>query len=312
MSKTRTALMTLMLMVIIVSAVPVQSQAQVAATVNGQTITQQHVADAATSRFGEDVLNYLIMAVVIEQAAQKAGVSVTPQELQSQCEEAEQKVEQHAPITGVNFATWLRMNQMSPGFFRQNIYLSMLLDKMVAPQVNITDDMVADFYQRNRERLHEPERIRVAHICVSDKDEAEKLREQIVAGTVSFEDAAKANSIDPWTKDAGGDFGYIIAGQDPFQQAAFTLKSDGDMTPVIETRMGYHIIKRLELQPARTPPFEEISGQLKESMIRERLSKLAAEKRMQIIQEAKIDQDLSLPPYPISDTQRAVEAAVEQ
>ncbi|NLJ36551.1 MAG: hypothetical protein GX358_10040 [candidate division WS1 bacterium] len=309
MSKTRTALMTLMLMVIIVSAVPAQSQAQVAATVNGQTISLQQVADGALSRFGEDVLNYLIMAAAIEQAAQKEGVTVSAQELEEQCQQAQAQVEQHAPTTGVDFAAWLKMNQMSPGFFRQNIYLSMLLDKMVAPQVNVTDDMVADHYQRNRERLREPDRVHVAHICVSDKDEAEKLRAQIVEGTVSFEDAAKTNSIDPWTKDAGGDFGYIEAGDDPFQKAAFALAADGDISPIVQTRMGYHIIKRLELKPTRVPPFEEIQARLKLSMERERLTRLTSEKKVQIMQEAQIDQSLTVPPYPISDAQRALEPA---
>lgn len=312
MWKAKLALMTLLLALALSSAALAQQQPEVAATVNGQAITMAQVTQGALARYGDEVLDNLIVALAIEQAANEAGISVSTQDLQQRYEDAERQVELRAPITGINFAAWLQMNQMTPEFFRQNIYLSLLLDRLVAPQVSITDRMVADYYQRNRERLRQPEQVRVAHICVSEKEEAEKIRAQIQEGAVTFEEAAKAHSIDPWTKDIGGDFGYIVAGEDPFQQAAFVLTADGEMSPVVQTRMGFHIIKRLEKRPSQIPPFEEIQEQLKRSMERERLTRLASEKRQQILQNAGIERDCRMPAYPLSDAQRALEADVEE
>ncbi len=285
---------------------------QSAAIVNGESIPYSRLVQGCLARFGSEVLQNMITATAIEQAAARAAVTVSKEELDARCGAAERQIEVNAPLTGVNFAIWLERNQMTPDFFRHNIYLTMLLEKMVADQVNITDQMVAEYYNRNREKLRQPDRVKVAHICVSDKQKAEELRSQILAGTISFAEAAKANSIDPWTKDIGGEWGWIAKGEDPFQQAAFALTKDGEISPVVPTRMGYHIIKRLERKPEGLPPFEEVQEALKGSLERERLAHLTGEKKLQIMQAAKVEAVLKPGPYPVSDQQPPAGPTPEQ
>ncbi len=313
MSRSKTLLIALILALTLTGAVWSQTDApQFAATVNGENIPYSRLVQACLARFGAQVLQNMIAAAAIEQAAARAGVSVSKEELDARCEATQRQIELQAPFTGVNFARWLQGNQMTPEFFRHNIYLTVLLEKMVADRVNITDQMVAEDYNRNREKLRQPDKVKVAHICVSDKEKAQELRSQILAGTISFTDAAKANSIDPWTKDIGGEWGWIAKGDDPFQQAAFALTKDGEISSVVPTRMGYHIIKRLERRPEGLPPFEELQEALKLNLERERLARLAAERRLQIMQSAKIEGIVKLGPYPISDQQPPSGVATEQ
>jgi len=313
MNRSKTLLVALILAGTLTGAVWSQTDApEFAATVNRENIPYSHLVQACLARFGAKVLEDVITAAVIEQAAARAGVSVSKEELDVRCVATERQIEVNAPLTGVNFPRWLQLGQMTPDFFRHNAYLTMLLEKMVADRVNITDQMVAEYYNRNHETLRQPDKVNVAHICVSDKEKAEELRGQILAGTISFADAAKANSIDPWTKDNSGEWGWIAKGEDPFQQAAFALTKDGEISSVVPTRMGYHIIKRLERRPEGLPPFEELQEALKRTLERDRLGRLVAEKKLQIMQSAKIEGIVKLGPYPISDQQPPSGPTTEQ
>jgi len=265
------------------------SQSAVVANVNGEQITYDELVKHALARYGAIALDSLIITQITEQAAAKQGVSVSSEEVDAQYTANERQIELRAPMTGVNFSAWLQMNNLTPFSFRQNIYLSMLLKNMVRDEVMVTDQQVADYYTRNREKLLQPERVNVAHICVSDQQKAEELREKILAGELSFEQAAKDNSLDPWTKDIGGKWGYTVMGKDPFQEAAFALKQDGEISPVVHTKMGYHLIKRLDRQPATIPPFEQVKDKLKLQLERQNLAGLVEHKKMEVFGDAKVE-----------------------
>ena len=270
-----------------------------AASVNGKIIPYDVLLRQCVARHGAEVLENLILVEAIEQAAQKAGVSITIQEVDERCAAAEKQIGLRAPVSGITFAAWLRMEGMSPAAFRQGVYLAMLVEKMVKPKVSVSDEDVVTFYTRNRDRLKQPERVKVAHICVPTREKAEQLRDDILAGRISFADAAKANSIDPYTKDSGGEWGFIVPGPDPFQAASFALTKDGEISPVVESKMGFHIIKRMERTPERIPPFEEVDDRIRAQLEADALERLAAEKRAEIVAQTKIERyvvDFSNPP----------------
>lgn len=260
-----------------------------AASVNGKMIPYDLLLKQCVARHGAEVLENLILVEAIEQAAQQAGVSITLQEVDERCAAAEKQIGLRAPVTGLTFAGWLRMQGMSPASFRQGVYLALLVEKMVKPKVSVSDEDVSSYYTRNRERLRQPERVKVAHICVASQEKAQQLRDDILAGRISFADAAKDNSVDPYTKDNGGEWGFIVPGNDPFQTASFALTKDGEISPVVESKMGFHVIKRLERMPARIPPFEELQDRIRAELENEALDRLAAERRAQIVADTKIE-----------------------
>jgi peptidyl-prolyl cis-trans isomerase C len=102
------------------------------------------------------------------------------------------------------------------------------------------------YYLANKAAFDGAKTIRVEHILVKTKDEAEKIKKLIEEGE-SFENLARENSICP-TAPSGGDLGYFGRGEmvPEFDEAAFALKKPGDISPIIETRFGFHIIKLID------------------------------------------------------------------
>jgi peptidyl-prolyl cis-trans isomerase C len=136
-------------------------------------------------------------------------------------------------------------------------------------------DMAALAEERYRikpEDFRDPERVRVSHVLVDTKarsDEeararAEEVRRKALAGA-DFAALAKEFSDDPSAKSNLGDVGFF--GRDggmakPFEDAAFALGKPGDISPVVKTQFGYHVIVLHEKRPARQKSFAQVKDEL--------------------------------------------------
>lgn len=127
--------------------------------------------------------------------------------------------------------------------------------------------------------------IRVAHILIASKDEdsneakaqakkkAEEILGRIQAGG-DFGTLANQFSEDPSSKGKGGELSPFSTGRmvEEFEEASFALNKDGDVSGIVKTAYGYHIIKRLELKPIDS--FEEMKPTLKQKVQRDVRSQL--------------------------------------
>ena len=117
-------------------------------------------------------------------------------------------------------------------------------------------------------RFKKPDQIKVRHILTSKdaegKAQAEKLLAELKAGA-DFAKLAEANSKDPGSATRGGDLGLVAPGRmvPDFEKAAFGLKAPGDISEIVETGFGYHIIKLDEIVPGKITPFMEVKDGLK-------------------------------------------------
>lgn len=86
--------------------------------------------------------------------------------------------------------------------------------------------------------------VRASHVLVKTEDEAKKLREDINAGKISFEDAARQISLCP-SGHEGGDLGFFKRGVmvKPFEDAAFAMKEIGEVSEPVKTQFGWHLIQ---------------------------------------------------------------------
>lgn len=269
-----------------------QDAPRVMATVNGQPIMSDHFQQELLRRWGDVGLGALVSQVAIEQAAAEAGVSAEAAEVDRRMENFQRNIDLKAPMTGEPFTLWLARQKMTMYAFRQWIRTELLVEKMVAGEATVSDADVRTVYDASRERLRQPERMRISHICVKTKEEADRIRAEIVAGK-AFETAAREYSIDPYTRDEGGQFGTVTRGENPFQQAAFGLKSDAEMSEPVQTQMGWHIIRRDEYLPEATPEFEEVKDEIRERLERQKLVALMNRKRAEIMQNARIEYEAS-------------------
>src|SRR6185369_1379408 len=135
----------------------------------------------------------------------------------------------------------------------------------------VTDAEVQAYYDQNR-RLFSGAQIRASHILVKDEDLAKKLREELRADPSKFEDLAKANSVDTATAARGGDLGFFGQGRmvAPFEQAAFALEKPGDISDVVKTAFGFHIIKLTERKEGSDRPFDEVKERIRINLLNQR------------------------------------------
>lgn len=291
-----TALLIALLMALVLPA-SAQNDKPVA-TVNGEKISEQAFTDILKARYGDRTLNAMIGNATIRQAAKAAGAVVTKEQVERRYLAAQRAVELRAPVTGENFEYWLAKQALTKEYFMNELYDQMLLERMVEKQVVVTDANVSDFYQRNKDQISEPAMVRIAHICVKTDKEAQAIRSDILSGKIAWDEATKKYSLDPWTKDTAGDMGFMALADSDFHKAAFALKNNGDLSAPVQSPMGYHILKRLEIKQARIPKFEEVEQTIREQLIRRQLGQLATQKRNDILKAAKVEMGAPLPIEP--------------
>ncbi len=141
----------------------------------------------------------------------------------------------------------------------------------------VNDEAIRTSYQEHLSQYHTPEQRRTRHILLkvdesasaevkaAKKASAEQILAQLRQGA-DFATLAKQHSEDS-SKDRGGDLGFFRSGQmvAPFEQSAFALKK-GEVSDVVTTPFGYHIIKLEEIRPAATRPMEEVVGSIRKEL----------------------------------------------
>lgn len=144
-------------------------------------------------------------------------------------------------------------------------------------QIPINLNLLAqEYYDASPEEFTTKEQIKVSHILLSTssakspsekleiRSKLDKLAKQIKAKEINFEDAAKQYSEDKGSAKSGGVINYFPKGKmvKPFEKAAFNLKNNGDISEIIETQFGYHLIQLIDRKPSRLKPFEEVKDEL--------------------------------------------------
>jgi peptidyl-prolyl cis-trans isomerase C len=163
-----------------------------------------------------------------------------------------------------------------------------LLGREVKSKIIITPDQVQQFYETNDAVFRQPEMARASHILILTRDPQTRLElteeqkkakhdkaEQILARAKKGDDFTKLIeefSEDPLAKENKGEFKFTRAKDDPrramvpeFETAAFALKPN-QVSGLVKTEYGYHIIKLHEITAARKAPFTEVSEKVRESL----------------------------------------------
>lgn len=149
--------------------------------------------------------------------------------------------------------------------------------------INVTDQEVKKFYDDHPDQFQSPERVRIQHLLVDTvdrktrtplaPDQQEAKRKQAEAllkraqGGEDFAKLVRENSDDPVSRDKGGEYifthGEMVS---EIESAAFTMKTN-EISEIIISRYGFHIIKLVEIFPPRRIPFNEAEADLKSGLI---------------------------------------------
>ncbi|MBC5785838.1 SurA N-terminal domain-containing protein [Ramlibacter sp. USB13] len=158
--------------------------------------------------------------------------------------------------------------------------------------VTVNEADLKTYYEQNASRLAgKPEERRASHILVTvakgasaedkakAKAKAEELLAQVRKSPDSFAEVAKKNSQDPGSAAQGGDLDFFARGAmtKPFEDAVFAMKNKGDISDVVESEFGYHIIRLTDIKADKPKTFEELKPQLEAQVRKEQAQKKYAE-----------------------------------
>ncbi len=151
---------------------------------------------------------------------------------------------------------------------RRHVLIDALLKQKLATQGPVTDEEVRKAYEDNK-AVFTREEPRISHIMVADEAEAQAIQKDAVGGK-DFAVLARAKSQDAGSAEKGGDLGVLTPGmaEPEFEEAAAKL-AEGEISPVIKTQQGYHVIKAGPRQKVVTP-MDEVQGRIREMLTQQR------------------------------------------
>lgn len=234
--------------------VAVPAFAQTVATVNGQEISQKSLdgfVALLVSQGAQDsedlrtqVKQEMVNRLVAVQAAEKAGI------------DKKEAVQQEIELA------------------RQGILVRALMTDYLEKHP-VTDAQVQAEYDELKKEQSKQQEYKVRHILVKEEQQAKDLIAAIKAGKITFEEAAKKDSIDPGSGQKGGDLGWSPASNyvPEFAQAVEKLKK-GEMTDEpVQSQFGWHIIQVEDSRAAAFPELADVKPQIQEMLRQQQLAK---------------------------------------
>jgi parvulin-like peptidyl-prolyl isomerase len=234
-----------------------------------------------------------------------------PEYQRKQFEDPEQKLEFLRAYVGKQLMNDLALRKgydRDPGIrgemerMRRDLLASKVYEEEVRGTVKLPESDLEMYYQANREKYVEPEKVRVAQILLDDEAQARDIIASATPGT-DFGALAREMSKDEATANEGGllepfprgEFVPGIGRAEAFVGAAFSAEV-GDVTGPVETDRGYHVVKIMEKIPERPRSFEEVRGSVEMALRRQREQEAfdALIERMLEAQEAVIYDDAIL------------------
>ena len=167
------------------------------------------------------------------------------------------------------------------GEARRDLLVERVLESAVLAGIEIDPESVRAFYEQHPAQFTERGGVRARHILIGvspDADESEKaeareralgLRSEAENGA-DFGALAREHSDDPGSASGGGDLGLVVEGRTvPAFEAALFALDPGELSGVVETPFGFHVIQMIERQDDRLVPFEEASGSIRDLLLQQ-------------------------------------------
>jgi peptidyl-prolyl cis-trans isomerase D len=156
----------------------------------------------------------------------------------------------------------------------------------IGAQLAVSDAEIKAWYDGHKDRFTQPEERRASHILIASeklgKDKAKAKAEEILIevrkNPAGFADLARKNSDDPGSAAKGGDLGFFGRGMmvKPFEEATFKLK-DGEVSGIVESDFGFHIIKLTGIHEGKEKPLAEVKGEIEAELKKTAASRKFAE-----------------------------------
>ncbi|MBI2670702.1 peptidylprolyl isomerase [Candidatus Woesearchaeota archaeon] len=208
----------------------------------------------------ELLLRELIDEKLILAEAKKQNMEVADEELDNVLNAAKQNFPPGVTLEQLAETQGFTLNEFKEKI-RNQILVKKFMDKNVMVRT-IGEKQAKEFFDLNKDTLKNPEMVNTSHILVATKEEADTILKELKNGE-RFEDIARERSLDPGSKDNGGNLGYFPKGTlvKEYEDVAFSLNIRQISNPV-KSQFGYHLIRIEAKKEASEAKFEDIKQQI--------------------------------------------------
>jgi foldase protein PrsA len=267
------------------------SQKDVAAKVNGESISTTEV-DAQLEQlkkqypnmftgadgegrlldFKQRIVDNLINAKLVEQAAKEKGINISDGDIQKQVDQLRGGFKDQAQFDAALKSAGMTEDALKNSI-RQQLVTNKLMEQLAA-NTKVSDADIQAYYDNNKAQFAQKAQKRASHVLfkTTDKAEAQKVLKQIQAGEITLAQAAKNYSVDTATAEKGGDLGWPNGtSYVPEFQAALDKLGKGEMTAaIVQSTYGYHIITVTDTRPAKQQALSEVKTQIQQIIVQKR------------------------------------------
>jgi peptidyl-prolyl cis-trans isomerase C len=244
-------------------------------------------------------IDQLVTFTLLGQETRARGIKADEKQVEEQIQQVRGQFK-----TEEEFKKALVGRGLTPEALRSDISressINTMMEAEVAGAAAVSDADVKDFYDKNPDKFKQPEGVRASHILIptpqgaddtakkTARAKADALLKQVKSGG-DFAKLARENSSDG-SAQQGGDLGVFTKGQmvPAFEQAAFALQP-GQVSDVVETQFGFHIIKVTERKDASTVPIEQVSDRVRQFLAGQRKQERAEAFIKQLKDKSKIE-----------------------
>jgi len=259
-------------------------------------------SSAELSEIKKNVLESLINIELLYQESKKDGIQVDDKILNERYENWKKQIPNQEALN--EFLKKLNLSETGiKDEFKRELAVQQFIEKKFGQKALVSDQESKAFYDSNPNFFKIPERVRVSHILIKVDPKAdaaqkaaarkkiEDIQKQLKNGK-DFSELAKKDSECP-SNTKGGDLGYLMRGQvvKPFEDVAFSLKP-GEVSGIVETEFGFHIIKVTDKKPATTLAYEQVKDRLAVNLKKDKVDKEIPLYLEKLKKDAKIERYL--------------------
>ncbi|MBA3065124.1 hypothetical protein FP828_01380 [bacterium] len=243
---------------------PSGKNASALVVIGGAPITHQELYSELYRLYGDQVLSQMMEERLIKTEAEQRKISAKDSEI----DKAEDAIKKQLGADE-NFTKFLANRKLSRDELREKTKVSLLGEKMIVEdkKIEIDSQKIKDFFEVNKEKLGTAEQIKIRHILVGDKKEADDLVIALKAGA-DFAKLCELKSLDEATKNSAGDLGFFSRGMlsSGIEDIAFGLK-EGEISAPVKVNAGWHILQLEKRVPQKSAKLDsKLKKQLEDAL----------------------------------------------
>jgi peptidyl-prolyl cis-trans isomerase C len=257
------------------------------------------IPDAMLPKIKADILNNLIDREVLYQETQKKNIIVNSEEVNNEIKIIKDRFSSPEEFDKIIAELGVSEAEIKSQIER-NLAIRQLIDTRVVSKIKVSDADTKAYYDENPDLFKKTEQVKASHILIkveSDATDLQKTQARIEIAKIQqklkdgqdFAALAREHSQGP-SGENGGDLGYFGRGEmtEPFEDAAFAL-NPGQVSEIVETRYGYHLVKVVDKQPESIMTYAEVKDQLNQRLKKQRIGQAVRDYVENLKKDAKIE-----------------------